>query len=212
LRLKHRVIDLDLLKAVPVCLCPRSPEQLFFRPEYVEDDNSIASTFHIERSELFQEQFNKLQRHQSEFVYQNFFQKSLRGVERFFIQYLFENQLAATIDAFPDMVWEVIRNSTKTPLRIKYEWESFVTEFFTSRGRAIPNWDRYIEVQEGLGLIGKSDRRARVLKRKAQEVLKGAFYVISNSFPHWNWAAKRHCYLVSAGTSRYRLTSGSFHC
>ena len=53
------------------------------------------------------------------------------------------------------------------------EWRAFAGDTFRDRGCPVPDWPPFVEIQEGLGLCGRSlfERTLRKLKRTAQKEL-----------------------------------------
>lgn len=93
------------------------------------------------------------------------------------------------------------------PEAVAEEWDWFSEEFFLNRGRPIPDWNAYREIQQTFGR-GKF----AVLKKNVEIVLKQLFDEVCMAFPAWQWAAKKRCYLEGALSERYELASGSYSC
>jgi hypothetical protein len=57
---------------------------------------------------------------------------------------------------------------------LHWNGKAFTNEYFLSRGRPVPGWPQYAEIQEGLGIYGqtKYHRLGRAVKREAQKRLK----------------------------------------
>ena len=72
---------------------------------------------------------------------------------------------------YPDLFREALQRSPEALKIAASEWESFTNKFF--RTQPVPTWPQYVEIQEGLGLYGKSpvERRLRKLKRNIQKRL-----------------------------------------
>jgi hypothetical protein len=110
--------------------------------------------------------------------------------------------------------FEALTRNPDTLAHAAAEWDVFTSVFFQKRGRPIPDWPSYVEIQQGLGRYGSTEyhRYGRRLKMKVQEELKVIFEHISQQFPEWKWAARKHCYLTAALWHHYRLPSGRCSC
>lgn len=109
--------------------------------------------------------------------------------------------------AFPGMLKDILQESASNMKATKIEWERLAAQYYSTRGRPVPDWAQYIEIQEGLGLIENTDyhRNVRRLKKRGQELLKIVFDVIGSTFPNSKWVQKKQCYLTAAVSSRYTL-------
>ena len=58
---------------------------------------------------------------------------------------------------------EALHRSPETLEQAASEWEAFADELFRNKGRVIPDWPQYVEIQEGVGIYGSWRR----LKRRA---------------------------------------------
>lgn len=79
---------------------------------------------------------------------------------------------------FGDLRWqhgrllaEALRRTPEALELAASAWKVFVSDYF--RDRPVPDWPQYVEIQEGLGLYGRSpfERTFRKLKRTAQKRL-----------------------------------------
>jgi len=186
----------------------------FFTPVYVELDCTGFPYFHVAYSDQFRKTRERLQREDIELRNAQFYQSPIGSNEAFFIYYLLLWGLDDAIKAFPELLREVIQTAAKDPARIAAEWHSFANEFYTSRGRPIPDWDQYIEIQEELGLIRKTQFRRviRRVKKKAQKVLKTVLDQVCISFPNWKEGSRKRCQLIAATYDSYILESGGYGC
>src|SRR5277367_2108618 len=185
-----------------------------FNPDYVELDRKSLPNFHVAYSHQFRETRERLQRQDIELRNPQLYQSPISSDEAFFIYYLHLWGLNEATEAFPELLREAIQTAAKDPARIASEWQSFATEFYTSRGRPIPDWGQYIEIQEELGLIRQTQfhRLVRQVKKKAQKVLKTVLDKVSISFPNWKEASRKRCQLIAATYDTYTLESGGYEC
>jgi hypothetical protein len=116
--------------------------------------------------------------------------------------------------SFPELLREALTKNPQIMPHIAWEWQAFTEEFFLSRGRPVPDWSQYVEVQQGLGLYGqtKYHRIARETKRKVQMALELVLRPVCGLYPGWGWASRKHCYLTAALSDEYLLPSGRYWC
>jgi hypothetical protein len=96
--------------------------------------------------------------------------------------------------------------------QIASQWHSFANQFFLSKGRPIPDWPQYINIQQELGLL-ENHGHFRSLKQCAQRRLKDVLSVLCKRFPDWSWAKEQHCYLTAAlELDSYFLPLGGISC
>lgn len=117
-------------------------------------------------------------------------------------------------EIMPNQLAEALTKSPATMKRIRSEWELFVVNFFTDRGRPLPDWPIYVDIQEELGIFGTSPvaRKLRKIKRSGQRKMGRMFQRISTMFPKWGWAAQKSCYYHALFWDKYELPSGSYSC
>ena len=115
---------------------------------------------------------------------------------------------------FPDLANKALDRSPARLARAAAEWNSFANEFYTMRGRPVPDWPMYVQIQEDFGIYGKTrlHRLGRFLKRRLQERLKRVLERACLQYPQWEWIAQKHCYLTAALSDQYRLPSGKYSC
>ena len=112
------------------------------------------------------------------------------------------------------LVDEILDRSPENLSRITAQWQSFTDVFFIRRGRPVPEWRQYVEIQEALGLVGRSsyNRYGRSMRRLGQSLLVKVLEVVSQRYPDWNWAAQKHCYLTAALVTEYFLPNREVSC
>jgi hypothetical protein len=135
--------------------------------------------------------------------------------ENFFLDYVLRGySLCELQERFPVELPEALR---RTPDRLGHatrEWEEFTRVFFISQGRPVPYWSSYIEIQQGLGIMGKTDYSmiGMRLRWRLQALLVPVLSTIIRLFPQSEWAARNHCYFQAAVWERYRLPNGKYSC
>jgi hypothetical protein len=77
----------------------------------------------------------------------------------------------------PRVLREALRRTPETVALAAAEWKAFSEEHYLRKGLSIPEWPQYIEIQESLGLYGRTprERNMRKLKRRMQ---KGFFMFV----------------------------------
>jgi hypothetical protein len=115
---------------------------------------------------------------------------------------------------YPELLKNALEYSPKSLAKAGAEWETFTHRFFINRGRPVPDWPLYVQIQEGLGIYGKTSvhRLVRSMKNRAQIPIQVIFGTISLYFPKWGWANRKHCYLTAALGNEYKLPSGHYSC
>lgn len=115
---------------------------------------------------------------------------------------------------FPEYMAEALQRTPETLALAKSEWERFSNAYYREMDRPVPDWPVYVEIQEGLGLLGNSEaqRTQRKLKRRIQGVLKVFLDNLFERFPGWTWLARERCHLAAAVSDQYILPSGKYSC
>jgi hypothetical protein len=70
----------------------------------------------------------------------------------------------------PRILKEALHRSTETLAMATAEWKTFSDEVYGNRGLAVPDLPEYVEIQETLGLYGRTqlERTLRKMRRKLQ--------------------------------------------
>jgi hypothetical protein len=110
------------------------------------------------------------------------------------------------------LVDSILERSPENLQQIASQWHSFTNQFFLSKGRPIPDWPQYINIQQELGLLENSGR-FRSLRQGVQRRLRDVLSVLRKRFPDWDWEKKKHCYLTAAlELDSYFLPIGGISC
>jgi hypothetical protein len=74
---------------------------------------------------------------------------------------------------YPDLLAEALHRNPETLALAASEWKSFVDEYFPEGNYTVPDRSQYVEIQEALGIYGRSkfERTFRRIKRTAQNRL-----------------------------------------
>ena len=179
------------------------------------NDVVIPSNFHVAQSEKFQGELRRLdqQRLNGSQLFDSY--DEYPDSENLFLSLVFYGTSLPILNrTFPGLLKDVLALSEGRRRDIEVEWKNFAAEFYVARGRPIPDWPCYVEIQESLGILrgGHYAREARKFKKILQRKLKTCFDIIHEKFPGWKWAARTHCYLSSAVGDEYKLPSGNFSC
>ena len=75
--------------------------------------------------------------------------------ENLFLALVFQGPSLPELNySFPKHLEEVFRWSAEHRKQIVLEWNNFASEFYLTRGRPVPDWPAYVDIQESLGIIG----------------------------------------------------------
>jgi len=149
------IVDWDNVAAVPLKLSALSIEESFWEAPEVKLDRKQAR--------LFQSELNRIERKKSfSTEWSQMFQQSKEN------EFLFDIlrsgcDIADLRWKYREFLTEALHRSQETIKQAASEWEAFVDEFFRNKGRVIPDWPQYVEIQEGVGIYGPWRR----LKRRA---------------------------------------------
>jgi hypothetical protein len=74
---------------------------------------------------------------------------------------------------YPELLAEALRRTPETLSLAAYEWKIFADVYFRQGNRTVPDLPIYVEIQEALGIYGRSrlERAFRQIKRRAQKHL-----------------------------------------
>jgi hypothetical protein len=169
------IIDWDDVAAIPLKLSAISIEDLMWGNHEHSDivakaklDSKQAQYFLSELSRLEQEVFSSTE----------WSQMFLRSKENQFLSSLLRPRKGMTLaylrQNYPEIMSRALHRSPETLGLAVSEWKAFTNHYFISRGRPIPDWPQYVEIQERLESYVSSsfERTLRRLKRNAQKWLK----------------------------------------
>ena len=72
---------------------------------------------------------------------------------------------------YPELLAEILYRSSETLPLAESEWTTFADEFYITLGLEVPEYPQYLEIQEALGLYGRSQFE-RILRRLKRNGLK----------------------------------------
>jgi len=110
---------------------------------------------------------------------------------------------------YRDLIAEALDKSNDALTRAATQWEAFTMEWYTGKGRPVPYWPHYIEIQEALGIYGTTQfhRLGRQLKIESQRHRLKLLENIQTWFPGWYWLLNELCYLRLLFVPEYALPS-----
>ena len=78
---------------------------------------------------------------------------------------------------YPELLAEALRRTPDTLTLAAFEWKTFADAYFIRRNHSVPDLPLYVEIQEALGIYGRSrlERAFRQIKRRAQKHLNVLF-------------------------------------
>ena len=168
----------------------------------------------LTQSEFFKEELQRIEWERSEST--ELSQLYLNSIENSFLHHILRNgaDLPELQLHYPSLVKDALQRSPDTLIYIRSEWNDFSEKFFNSRGRPVPDWPLYVEIQEGLRLYGRTPyhRFGRILKKEALLKLKTLMNWICARFEDWEWAAQKRCYLEGYSLNKYKLSTGNYSC
>jgi hypothetical protein len=116
--------------------------------------------------------------------------------------------LPSLMKYYGDIVAEPLMKTQNNLDAARIEWDKLVNESFHQRGRGVPDWPIFIEIQEGLGIYGSRLKR-RLMKLWQKQVFR-TVNVLSAEFPSWKWAARKRCYLESVFSNVYESAMSDY--
>jgi hypothetical protein len=165
---KKRIIDWDLVWAIPLKLSAISIEEFWDSPEARLDNNQV---------QLFRDELCRIEREKSGSM--EWSQMFLQSRENTFLNDILNwgDSLPDLQRKYPELLAEALHRTSGTLALAASEWKSFTDEYFIDRNHTVPNWPRYVEIQEALGIYGPSqfDCAFRRIKRSTQKHLNMFF-------------------------------------
>ena len=72
-------------------------------------------------------------------------------------------------ETYPDLLAEALHRGSENLALATSEWRAFTTDYYLDKNITIPDYPDYVEIQEALGICGRSKlkRWLRKLKRNA---------------------------------------------
>jgi hypothetical protein len=172
------VIDWEDVGAVPLKVAAISiKEFLIPRSKFSLDSNQDL---------LFQSELRRIEHEKSSS--NEWSRMFLQSKENAFIYNLVRPRTGCTFamlqKRYPEFMREGLQRSPEALKLAASEWNYFVEDVFGSRGIPVPNWSQYVEIQEGLGIYGRSEfeRTLQKLRRASQKWLNMAWYNFRDGF------------------------------
>jgi hypothetical protein len=150
LKIAISIVDWDMVVPVPLKLAARSIEETMF--QWSENWVKLSS----EQAQLFQTELTRIEKTRS----------SSDQISQLFLDseencFLFDVlSLYMGIEHLerrhPRILKEALHRSTETLAMATAEWKTFSDEVYGNRGLAVPDLPEYVEIQETLGLYGRT--------------------------------------------------------
>jgi hypothetical protein len=114
----------------------------------------------------------------------------------------------------PNTIKEALQRTPETLTRATGGWKDMTDRFFRNLSRPVPDWLGFAEIQEELGIYGKTTihRAARRIKRRAQKVGRRVIPELCVKFPESKSLKRKQCYLSAALTEDYVMPEGWISC
>jgi hypothetical protein len=115
---------------------------------------------------------------------------------------------------YPNEFAKALVRTKEVEQRAADEWRLFTHTWFGKQGRPLPDWQPYIEIQEGLGIRdkGKIASLLRSVHKATQRRLYVVYGWLSNQFPDSQWLSRKKCYYTALFSEQYELLSGKYSC
>ena len=160
----NRIIDWD-----GVYLAPLKVASVSIADSLFQTDPHIRLA--PEQAEYFQEELTRIEYERSGLneISQQFLLSSENVVLSEFLTRAIS--LPGLHQDYPRVLREALRRTPETVALAASEWKAFSVEHYLRKGLPIPEWPKYIEIQESLGLYGRTprERNMRKLKRRMQK-------------------------------------------
>ena len=165
---EDRVVDWDNVMAVPYVFSGISLEETLFWNHEIQLDSSLITVFQNELTQL--EIDNRNTTSWSNMLAEN----SRWNAFLYSIITRYDITSQPFTDFYPELI-RVVTSLRQTPEIISLaieEWNYFINDRYLSKGIEIPDWPRFIEIQEYLGTYGRStlERKLRKVRRRVIRV------------------------------------------
>jgi hypothetical protein len=201
------VIDWDDVKPLPLTLSAISLHARMFQHMKVTVD------LNLDQIDFFSQEITRLERERSSSDTLSQLQLNSDSDENvFLIDLITSTRFSRIREKHGTSLAEALKQSPDTLAGAAAAWTCFADTFFRNRGRPVPDWPIYVEIQEALGIYGKFGQYRRMMKKNIQEHLKVVFDKLCLTFPEWKMAARIQCYLTAALSNEYEFSSGKFEC
>jgi hypothetical protein len=146
------IIDWDGVAAVPLKLSTISIAQSFF-PEHIQ---KLGLKLDTKLDVLFQQELSRIEWEKSSST--KWSQMFLHSKENMFLFDILRlgHPLSTLRKDYPDLIAETLYRSSEALAFAKSEWTAFVDDYYIASGLQLPEYPQYVEVQEALGLYGRS--------------------------------------------------------
>lgn len=163
------------MAAVPLKLSAISIAQSFF-PERLQ---KLGLKLDAKLDVLFRQELSRIEREKS--LSMQWSQMFLHSKENRFLFDILRlgHNLSTLRKDYPDLLAEALYRSSKTLILAKSEWTTFVNEFYINSYLQVPEYSQYVEIQEALGLYGRSQFE-RILRKLKRNVLKRWNMLVDN--------------------------------
>jgi hypothetical protein len=162
-----RILDWDAVGAVPLKLSTISIRESFF-PVWV---NRGGLNLDSKLDDLFRQELSHIEWEKSSST--KWSQMFLHSEENRFLHDILRwgSGLSRLQRDYPDLLPEILYRSPEKLALAESAWNYLAQRLYTSAGVEPPDYPQLIEIQEGLGLYGRS-QFARILHRLKRNVLK----------------------------------------
>jgi hypothetical protein len=157
------IIDWDDVGAVPLKLSAVSIAESFF-PQGFE---ILGCKLDGNLDDLFQRELRRIEQEKSSST--EWSQMFLHSRENLFLfEILLTNRSFLELrEIYPDLLAQALCRSSENLALVASEWRAFASRFYLDRNHTIPDYPDFVEIQESLGIYGRSrlERWVRKLRR-----------------------------------------------
>jgi hypothetical protein len=202
------VIDWDNVEPVPMKLCAISLGDRLSTLHGEWDVDGYHSDLVPDQDELYRQTILRIEDNMTS--NHDLSQLYLVSRENLVLSRIFAHlwDLPLLMKHYEDILAEPLTRSPKNLEAARAQWDNLVDVRFRKRGRGLPDWPNFIEIQEGLEIYGS--RLKRRIKRMWQKQVFRTVNVLSAEFPKWKWAAKKRCYLESVFSNVYERAMSDY--
>jgi hypothetical protein len=202
------VVDWDGVVPIPLEISALSLQDRMF------SSSIVSPLLNENQQELFSQQLDRIEQERisSDLLSQLHLNSEEKNI--FLLDIVTMSNMSIIQQRHSKFMAEALKESPDKLSRAAAAWEGIADTLFRKRGRPVPDWPIYVEIQETLGIYGKlaHQRYRRETKKKIQETLKDVFDKLCLQFPEWKMAARIQCYFTAALWEKYKLPSGNYTC
>jgi hypothetical protein len=206
------VIDWDNVEPVPVKLCAVSLEHRItneLETELLGYDVSLVP----QQSEMFRQTLLRIEENRTE--QDALYQLHMKSRENLVLDRILRAEgwdLSRLTKHYGDLMAKPLERTRNNLEGARTAWDNMVDVWFHQRGRGLPDWPAFVEIQEGLAIYEQTfiHRLKRKMEKARQKQMFRVVSMLSRIFPSWKWAGRKRCYLESRLADVYEWSMSEF--